>query len=167
MRARTVGVVLLLIVVAVVIQTTLFGRLRIITPDLVMLVSIVLALTRMRPEAVLAIAFGSGLIIDLLGSSLLGLRAIVFIVVVYIAVRTRERAEVGRITMALWAGLLTFAGVILLVLIGTLFGESSLLGEHVRTRIFLVPLANMVIAALLAPTIIRLVNGDRTSFRYA
>ena len=167
MRARTAGVVLLLIVLAVVIQTTLFGRLRVITPDLVMLLSIVLALTRMRPEAVLGIAFGSGLIIDLLGSSLLGLRAIVFTVVVYIAVRTRERAEVGRVAMALWTGLLTLAGVILLVLIGTLFGESSLLGEHVRSRIFLVPLANMVIAALVAPTIVRLVNGDRTSFRYA
>lgn len=167
MRARTVGVVFLLLLVAVVIQTTLFGRLRIITPDLVMLLSIVLALTRMRPEAVLGTAFGSGLIIDLLGSSLLGLRAIVFTVVIFVAVRTRERAEVGRIATALWAGLLTLAGVILLVLIGTLFGESSLLGEHVRSRIFLVPLANMVIAALVAPMIVRLVNGDRTSFRYA
>ena len=167
MKARTVGVVFLLMVVAVIIQTTLFGRLRIIIPDLVMLLSIVLALTRMRREAVLGVAFGSGLIIDLLGSSLLGLRAIVFTVVVYIAVRTRERAEIGRIATALWAGLLTFVGVILLVLIGTLFGESSLLGEHVRSRIFLVPLANMVIAALVAPMIVRLVNGDRTSFRYA
>ena len=167
MRARTVGVVFLLIVVAVIVQTTLFGRLRVITPDLVMLLSIVLALTRMRPEAVLGTAFGSGLIIDLLGSSLLGLRAIVFTVVVYVAVRTRERAEIGRIATGLWTGLLTLAGVILLVLIGTLFGESSLLGEHVRSRIFLVPLANMVIAAVLAPTIVRLVNGDRTSLRFA
>ena len=166
MRARTVGVVFLLLLVAVVLQTTLFGRVRIITPDLVMLLSIVLALTRLRPEAVLVTAFGSGLIIDLLGSSLLGLRAIVFISVVFVAFRTKERAEVGRVATAFWAGLLTFAGVILLVLLGTLFGESSLLGEHVRSRIFLVPLANMVIAGLVAPMIVRLVNGDRTSFRY-
>ncbi len=167
MRSRRVLVLALLIIVAVIVQTTLFGRLRIITPDLVMLLSMVLALTRMRPEAVLGLAFGSGLIIDLLGSLLLGLRAIVFTVVAYIALRTRERAEIGRIPTAFWAGLLTLVGVILLVLVGTLFGESSLLGEHVRSRIFLVPLANMAIAALLAPTIVRLVNGDRTSLRYA
>jgi hypothetical protein len=62
---------------------------------------------------------------------------------------------------------LTFAGIVLLVLIGTLFGESSLLSEHVRSRVFLVPLANMAVAALVAPTIVRWVNGDRTSLRYA
>jgi rod shape-determining protein MreD len=167
MRSRRVLLTVLLIVVAVVLQTTLFGRFRVITPDLVMLLMIVLALTRMRPEAVLGVAFASGVIIDLLGSSLLGLRGIVFTAVAFIAVRTRERAEIGRIATALWAGLLTFAGIVLLVLIGTLFGESSLLSEHVRSRVFLVPLANMAVAALVAPTIVRWVNGDRTSLRYA
>lgn len=167
MRTRRALVVILLFALAIVIQTTLFGRLRIVTPDLVMLVSILLALTRLRPEAVLAIAFTSGLIIDLLGSSLLGLRAIVFTLVAFIAVRTRERAEIGRIPTALWAGGLTFVGVVLLVLIGTLFGETALLGEGVVTKIILVPVANLVIAALVGPLVVRLVNGDRMSLGFA
>lgn len=167
MRFRTVAVIVLLYLVAIVVQTTLFGRITIVTPDLVMLVSILLALTRIRPEAVLGLAFASGLIVDLLGSSLLGLRAIVFSVVAYIAVRTRERAEVGRLATALWAGVLSLIGVVLLVLIGTLFNQSTLFGERSVTLIFLVPLANMIVAAIFAPLVVRIVNGDRTSFRYA
>ena len=107
MRLRTVLVVVFVILTAIVIQTTLFGRVRVVTPDLVMLVSILFALTRLRTEAVLGLAFVSGLVIDLLGSSLLGLRAIVFTVVAYIAIRTRERAEIGRLATALWVGVLT------------------------------------------------------------
>jgi hypothetical protein len=95
------------------------------------------------------------------------LRAIVFTVVAYIAIRTRERAEIGRLATALWVGVLTLVGVVLLVLIGTLFGEAILLGDGALGQLLLVPLANMLIAALLAPTFVRLVNGDRTSFRYA
>jgi rod shape-determining protein MreD len=167
MRLRTIAAVVLLYLVAIVIQTTLFGRITIVTPDLVMLVSILLALTRIRPEAVLGLAFLTGLIVDLLGSSLLGLRAIVFTVVAYIAVRTRERAEVGRLATALWAGVLTLIGVVLLVLIGTLFNQSTLFGERSVALIFLVPLANAIVAAIFAPLVVRLVNGDRTSFRYA
>lgn len=167
MRLRKVLVVVFVILAAIVIQTTLFGRVRVVTPDLVMLVSILFALTRLRTEVVLGLAFVSGLVIDLLGSSLLGLRAIVFTVVAYLAIRTRERAEIGRLATALWVGVLTFVGVVLLVLIGTLFGEAILLGDGALGQLLLVPLTNMVIAALLAPTFVRLVDGDRTSFRYA
>ena len=95
MRGRTASVIGLTVVIAVVIQTTLFGRLRVVTPDLVMLIGIMLALTRIRTEAVLGVAFLSGLIMDLLGASLIGLRAVVYTTVAYIAIRTRERAEMG------------------------------------------------------------------------
>jgi len=166
MRGRTALTIGLLVVLAVVIQTTLFGRLRIVTPDLVLLIGILLALTRVRPEAVLGVAFIGGLIMDLLGASLLGLRAVVYTVVAYIAIRTKERAELGRVTIAIWAGLLTLVGVVLLILIGTLFGQVSLLGENAASRMILVPLANVAVAALLAPTFVRLVDRDRTALRY-
>lgn len=166
MRGRTVLVISLLVVFAVVVQTTLFGRLRIVTPDLVMLIGILLALTRVRTEAVLGVAFISGLIMDLLGASLIGLRAVVYTTVAFIAVRTRERAELGRVTIALWAGVLTLVGVVMLVLIGTLFGEVSLLGEDAVSRMILVPLANLAVAALLAPSFVRFVDRDRTALRY-
>ena len=166
MRGRTVLIVVALLMVAVVVQTTLFGRIRLVTPDLVLLLAILLCLTRIRPEVILAIAFTSGLVVDLLGSSVLGLRAVVFTTVAYLGLRTRDRAEIGRVAVALWAGGLTLVGVVLLMLIGTLFGQSSLLGEDTLSRVILVPLANLVIAAALAPLVVRLVDRDKTAFRY-
>jgi rod shape-determining protein MreD len=167
MRVRTLILVSLAIVIAVVVQTTLFGQLELITPDLVMLVSIMLSLTRIRSEIVLGLAFLSGLIVDLLGSSLLGLRAIVFTAVAYIAVRTTERAEVGRLATALWVGALTLVGVVLLILVGTIFGQTSLLGDGALTHVVFVPLTNLAIAALLAPLFVRLIDHDATAFRYS
>lgn len=167
MRTRTVAVVTLIVLAAGIIQTTLFGRVRVITPDLVLLVSILLALTRIRPELVLGIAFTSGLAIDLLGSSLLGLRAIVFTTAAYIAIRTRERADIGRIATGIWAGLISLVAVLLLVVIATLFSQSSILGEHVASRLLTVPLANALLAFLIAPTLVRIVDQDPAALRYS
>jgi rod shape-determining protein MreD len=166
MRVRTPAAVFLIILVAVVLQSTLFGRIRLITPDLVLLVAILIALTRIKPELVLAIGFSAGLVVDLLGSSLLGLRAIVFMSAAYIALRTRERADIGRIATALWAGGLTVIGVVLLVLLGTLFGQSTILGEHVLSRLITVPLANMLLAFMIAPVLVRMVDQDPAALRY-
>jgi rod shape-determining protein MreD len=166
MRGRTALIVGLMVLIAVLIQTTLFGRLQIVTPDLVMLIGILLALTRIRTEAILAIAFLSGLIMDLLGASLIGLRAVVYTTIAFIAIRTKERAELGRVTIAIWAGLLSLLGVVLLLLLGTLFGQVALVGERGVSVMILVPLANTAIAALAAPTFVRLVDRDRTALRY-
>ena len=163
-RGLIIAVTLL---VLVVIQTSLFGQIRFIAPDLMMLASILLALTRIRSEWVLGIAFLSGLVVDLLGSSVLGLRAVVFTIAASIALRTRERAEIGRPATALWAGLISLIGVVLLVVIGTLFGQSTLLGPGVFNRVLVVPIANMLLAAMLAPVFVRLVDGDATAFRYS
>lgn len=167
MRLRSVLVVVSLLLVAIVLQTTLFSQTVVFIPDLVMLVVILLSLTRLRPELVLGIAFVSGLAVDLLGSSVLGLRAIVFTIVAYVALRTKERADLGRIVVGLWVGLLTLGGVVLLLLIGTLFGQTVLLGDGVVDRLVLVPLANMVLAWIFAPMLVRLIDRDATAFRYA
>jgi len=152
---------------AVVTQTTVFGQIRFIAPDLVMLVVILLSLTRIRPELMLGTAFLSGLLVDLLGSSLLALRAIVFTTVAYIALRTSERVESGRFAVASWTGILTLIGVVLLVLIGTLFGQTSLLGPNVASRMLVVPLANLLLGGLLGPLFVRLVDGDATAIRFS
>lgn len=166
MRLRTGLTVFGMVFVAVVVQTTLINQLQFVTPDLVMLVVILLSLTRVRPEAVLGVAFVSGLLLDLLGSSLLGLRAIVFTVVAYAAIRTRERAEIGRVGVALWVGLLTFGGIVVLALVGTLFGQAALLGSDVVSRMFLVPIANTILAAATAGMFVRLVDRDAIAFRF-
>lgn len=167
MRVPKALIIATILLFAVVVQTTLFGQIRVISPDLVMLVVILLGLTRIKPEIVLGIAFASGLLVDLLGSSLLGLRAVVFTTVSYVALRTRERAEIGRFAMALWVGILTLVGVILLIIVGTVFGQTSLLGPRLTTRLIVVPVGNMILAALLAPLFVRLVDGDRTAFRFS
>lgn len=155
-----------MLLLAVVMQTTLFGQIRVVAPDLVMLVVILFALTRTRAEIVLVTAFGAGLLVDLIGSSLLGLRAVVFTTVAFTAVRTKERAEIGRFAIAVWVGSLTLLGVILLVLVGTLFGQSSLLGPDVGERLLVVSIANLMLAALFAPLFVRVVDGDTTALRF-
>lgn len=167
MGLRSVLITSSILLVAIVLQTTLFAQANVFVPDLVLLVVILLALTRTRPEAILGVAFVAGLAVDLLGSSLLGLRAMVFTIVAYIALRTRERADLGRIMSALWVGLLTFGGLVLLLTLGTLFGQTVLLGDDLVDRLFFVPLANIVLAWLFAPLVVRLIDRDTTAFRYA
>lgn len=166
MRLRPVLVIGLLILLTVVLQTTLFTQTRVFTPDLVLLLVILLTLTRIRPELVLGLAFLSGLTVDLVGSAVLGLRAMVFTIVAYLAIRTRERAESGRIFTGIWAGLLSLAGVVVLILVGTLFGQTVLLGEGITNRLILVPLSNLILAMIFAPLFVRLVDRDPTAFRY-
>ncbi len=167
MRTRSVLAVSLALLFAVVLQTTLFSQTSIFTPDLVLLVVVMLCLTKIRPEALLGLAFVAGVTVDLLGSAVLGLRAIVFTLVAYLAIRTRDRADIGRIITGLWAGLLTLVGVVLLILVGTLFGQTVLLGEGVVDRLFLVPIANTILAWIFAPSLVRLIDRDSTRFRYA
>lgn len=167
MRLPKPLVIAVVLVVAVVLQTTLFAQIRVITPDLVLLVAIMLSLTRVRPELVLLTGFMAGLLVDLLGSSILGLRAVVFTVVAYMGLRTRQRAEIGRFAAAIWAGVLSLIGVFLLVVIGTLFGQTSLLGPDVFRTVWVVALANLVLAGLFAPTFVRLVDGDPAALRFS
>jgi rod shape-determining protein MreD len=166
MRLRPVIFVSVFLLVAIVLQTTLFSQTEPFTPDLVMLVVILLCLTKTRPEGLLGVAFLAGLGVDLLGSSVLGLRAIVFTVVAYLAIRTKDRADIGRIITGLWAGLMTLAGVVLLIIVGTLFGQIVLLGDGVVERLFLVPLTNVLFALVFAPIFVRLIDRDATAFRY-
>jgi hypothetical protein len=63
--------------------------------------------------------------------------------------------------------MMTLAGVVLLIVVGTLFGQSVLLGEGVVDRLFLVPLTNFILALIVAPTFVRVVDRDSTAFRYA
>lgn len=166
MWLRTTLVVTALLVLAAVVQMSFVRQFRWVTADLVMLVVILLALTRMRREVLLAVAFTTGLMIDMLGSSLMGLSGVVLTIVAFAAVRTRDRADLGRVAMAIWAGLLTFLGVVSLVVIGTLFGQTSLLGPDVVSRMFLVPVVNLFLAAILGPMVVRLVDRDPTALRF-
>ncbi len=166
MRLRTGLVVTFAVLFTVVIQTTLIAQLSVFTPELVTLVVILFALTRIKPEVVLGIAFATGVVVDLVGSSLVGLRAMVFTLVAFAALRTRERAEIGRVFTAVWAAALSLLGFVLLVFLGTVFGQASLMGSDVLSRMLTIPIANMILAALIGPLFVRLVDRDSTALRF-
>lgn len=159
MRARPVGVVLASLVVAVVAQTTLFSRFQYLTPDLVLLLVILFATTDLRREGVLIMAFVGGLVVDLLSSTVLGLRAAVFTAMGFVAIRSVHRVDIGPLAVALWVGLLTLAGVALFLLLGTLFGQGGLIATGLGRRLIFVPLSNLALSFAVAPLLNRMIRG--------
>ncbi|HLV89504.1 MAG: rod shape-determining protein MreD [Acidimicrobiales bacterium] len=167
MRIPKAPLVLTMMILAIVVQTTLLGQVRSWAPDLVVLMVILFALTRIRAEFVLLIGFSSGLILDLIGTSLIGLRAVVYTTVAYAAMRTIHYAEIGRVTMGLWAGVLTFMALALVIVLGTLFGQTNVVGPDVGSRMIVIPLLNAGLAALSAPLFVRIVDRDTGIFGYS
>ena len=150
--------------VGLVLQATLFRRFTWLVPDLVVLI-VILATLSLRAEVALVIGFLSGALVDVsLASSVLGLRALIYTVVAYLAVRTRQRADSGSLAVGIWAGLLTLVSVVLLVVVGVLFGQSAELGDAMLRRFLEVPITNAVCAALLVGPVTRLLQtgGRRT-----
>lgn len=156
--------VALLLLGAIVMQTTVFGRINVggIAPDLVMLVVILLPL-RLRAETTLLLAFTAGLVLDTLGSAALGLRAFTLTVVAFIAVRTRERADYSPLAAAVWVLILTLVGVLLLVTVGTLVSQLPFGGGEALRRILLVPLLTFGVALAVWPVLARLIEPVRRS----
>ncbi len=167
MRVPLAPMIVALIALAVVLQTTLLGQIRPFAPDLVLLMVILFALTRTRVELVLLIAFAAGLVVDLVGASLVGLRAVAYTTVAYAAIRTAERAEIGRVAMSIWSAVLTFMGLALVVIVGTLFGQTNLVGPDIGTRMIVIPLLNAGLAALMAPMFVRMIDRDAGMFRFS
>ena len=161
---RPVLITLGLAVAGLVLQATLFRRFTWLVPDLVVLI-VILATLSLRAEVALVIGFLSGALVDVsLASTVLGLRALIYTVVAYLAVRTRRRADSGPLAVGIWTGLLTLVSVVLLVVVGVLFGQSAELGDTMLRRFLEVPITNAVCAALLVGPVTRLleIGGRRT-----
>lgn len=156
MNGRPVAVSLTLVVVAVVLQTTLFGDGRIqpfgASPLLVLVV--VLACVRyLEPEPALLLGFTSGLLLDLLGGSPLGLWAMVNLVAAYIALRLRHRADDGAIVVGIGVGALAFMGQALFLLASTLFGQRLLATNGLVKQLILPAIYTVVVAGLVFPAV--------------
>ena len=112
-----------------VIHTTLFGPGRIqpfgAAPMLVL--AVVIACARyLDSEPALLLGFTAGLLLDLLGGSALGLWAMVYVVVTYVALRLRHRAEGAVPMVALGIFLLALlAQVLFLVAVTSSVSRSS------------------------------------------
>lgn len=160
--SRPVLITIGLAVAALVVQATLFRRFTWLVPDLVVLV-VILATLSLRPEVALVMGFLAGALVDVsLASTVLGLRALTYTTVAFIAIRTRHRADSGPFAVAVWAGLLTLLSVGLVLVVGALFGQSAEFGSQMLRRFVELPVTNAICAALLAIPVTRLLrSGSR------
>ena len=161
MRTRDVGISLVLVVLAVVAQTAVFGDGRInpfgASPAVVLVV--VLACVRyLDPEPALLLGFTAGMLLDLLGGAPLGLWAMSYTVVVYVALRFRSRADDGPVVVGLGVLLLTLLANALFVVIGTLFGERFFTSTAVIRNTIIPALYNVLVAAVVFPLVTRLIG---------
>ena len=152
MKLRRLVAVVVIVLIAAALQTTMFARLRPFdsAPALVLLV--VIAFARHIPaEAALILGFGAGVLQDLLADSPLGLWALVFTSAAYFVLRFRDRLEddfslIGPFVFAVTAGSLALFSVL-----GTIFGEKTLADVGIIKKVLLPSLYNMLLAALILP----------------
>ncbi|MDH3470975.1 MAG: rod shape-determining protein MreD [Acidimicrobiia bacterium] len=143
---------LLLVVGAVILQTTLFVSTRPFgaAPDLIVLA--VFGLLRFMPaEPGIFLGFTGGLLADLLGGSPLGMWALSLTVVAYLVIRLRDRAQdsYGLAIVGVFA--FTFVAQSLYVLLGTLFGQQPLKDPGVARIVILTALFTAVLAMAVLP----------------
>ncbi len=155
---------LLMLVVMVLLQRTFFRTVRPfdVAPDLVMLV-VILAARWLPAEQALVYGFTAGIVVDLLGTTPLGLRGLVLTVVAYLVVRFRDWVETSPAATLLSVAGFSAIGVGLLVVIGTLFGQATLAEANVLRRFLLVPLWNTILALGLSPVMTSLLNPVKRS----
>ncbi|MEX1279371.1 MAG: rod shape-determining protein MreD [Acidimicrobiia bacterium] len=153
-QAVTLLRAILIMVLAIVLQTVVLGRIRFFGVGANIVVVMVILMARwLEPRVALLLGFTSGLVLDLLGGSTLGLRALVFTVVAYAALRLTAGAPLASLG-GVWA--LSLLAEILLFVLGTLAGQGSLLQAELLQRALVVPLLNLGLAAVLFPLLARL-----------
>ncbi len=154
MSGRRILVGLALVGLAIVLQTTLVVRVSIygVAADLVLL-TVIAAARRLDPEPAVLLGFTAGIILDLLGTAPLGLRALVYTIVAYATVRTRDRFEVAIPTLGLAVYGIALMGTVLLAVVGTLFGEGTLRDPGVVRQLLLGPAYDLVLALVVLPAV--------------
>ena len=147
-RAR-VAISLLAIVLALVVQTTVFGAGGIeplgVAPAFVTLVVIAIG-PYVEAEYHVLLGFTAGIFMDLMGSSTLGLWAMTLTIVAYATVRLRERFNEGILLTAFLVFSLTLLGQLIFITVGTLFGQDVVADASVVAKVILPAVWNLVLA---------------------
>lgn len=163
MRFRYLNVALVLAIVAVILQTTLFDRYVDpfgVSPDFVLLV-VIAASFQVAEEAALVVGFSAGLLSDLLGNTLLGIWALVLTVAGYTAARLQPRVE-GNLFVALVAVFgITIGAELLFAVLGTLFGQQVFSDTGVLRKVLLAAVYNVILGLAVLPLTGRLMQRDR------
>ncbi len=162
MNARSIVWGLVLVALSVIVQTTLFSRLDDlgVVADIVMVVVLVSA-RWLDPEPALLLGFTGGVLYDLNGTTPIGLRAMVFTILAYGAVRLATSSEGSHVSAAIAVVVLSFAGVVLFTMVGTLFGQGSLRGISVIQTFVLLPIFNGVLSIAIGPLIKRVMVKEK------
>lgn len=151
--------VVVLMAVAIVLQTVVLNRIRVfgVAPNVVLVMVILLA-RWIEPRAVLLVGFTSGLVLDLLGSSTLGLRALVLTVVAFVASRFTSNAPLASVA-GVWP--ISLLATVLSFVLRTLSGQGSLIQAELLTSALVGPILDLALAALLFPLLARLLSTER------
>ena len=158
---------MLLVVVAVLVQTSVFHTLRPFgaSPDVVLLVAIA-CIRWLKPEVGVLLGFTGGLLLDLFGTAPLGLQALAYTLAAYATARIGDRFNYGLYFGVSAVGLITFVGLGTVALIGTLFGEGTLGSTGILRTLVLAPLYNMILGLVVLPMTDRLFKS-RSPLRYS
>ena len=165
MRFRTVFWALAVVGIAIILQTTLFDQLALFGayPDVVLLV-VILCGRYLDPSLTLLLGFTAGFSLDLLGTSPIGLLALVLTLVAYTVTRSAEWVDANAITSIFSTLLFSLVGVVLLALIGTLFNQNTTAGEATLRTILLLPVYNTILGFFLAPLVRRALKPRSSAF---
>jgi len=162
MKFRNLNIGLVLGVVAVVLQTTVFDRYLDpfgVAPDFVLLI-VVAASYHLSEEAAMLLGFSAGLLTDLLGNTLLGLWALVLTVAAYATVRVRYRVEGNPFLTLASVFVLTILGELLFAVLGTLFGQQVFSDVNALKKVLLAAVYNLLLAVLVLPLVGRFMQKD-------
>jgi len=161
-RLRRAFGALLLVIMALALQTTLFARLRPFDAAPALVVLTVIAVARHLPaEQALVVGFLGGLGQDLLVESPLGLWALVETSVAYAVVRGRGRLEDDITLLAPGVFVVTVGALALFAVLGTIFGEKTLADSGIVKKMVLPSLYNLLAAPAVIPLVTRALGGGR------
>lgn len=169
MRARRILIAAAVLIVAVVLQTSLFARIRLFDVAPLLLVVFLIGYARhMQAEVAILLGFGAGLLQDLMAVSPLGLWALVGASVSYATVRFRGRLEEDFGSMTPFVFAATFGGMLLFAVLGTIFGEKVLADGGIVKKLVLPAAYNALLAFLVLPFTAWTIGASRrpgTEFR--
>ncbi|HEV2889640.1 MAG TPA: rod shape-determining protein MreD [Frankiaceae bacterium] len=147
MSANRLAVVVLSIVTALVLQTSVLARISFLgaKPDLVLVVVVCFALSD-GPAVGMGAGFAAGLVVDLLGTHTLGLFALVLCVVGYAAGVIRSYFDrLATFTPMLVVGALTAVTVLAYAGLSLLLGDVEVSGEPLVRSLLLTSLYDVVL----------------------
>jgi rod shape-determining protein MreD len=149
MRRSRIVIALIAVLIAVVIQTTVFGAGQIrpfgVAPALVTLVIIGIA-PYVEAEYHILLGFTAGMLVDLVGSGTLGLWAMTLTAVAFAANVLRKRFEDSILMSLVFTFVLTLGGQLLYVFLGTLFGQQTASEPNVVPKMVLPAVWNTILA---------------------